>query len=557
MEQFPLFREQIRLERERRGWSQADLAKKVGCDPKTIGRWERGERIPRPYHRQFLYDLFGKDAEAFGLMGVTPRPLTTAVSRAESEVRQAGEDVPSSNLYEDWGEAPLVANLYGREKERGELELWLQDRSCRVIAVSGIGGSGKSTLVSVAVAQVKEHFECIFWRSLHSAPSINVLLKQFIGQLSRQSAADLPEGVDDLLHLLQAFLHSHRCLLVFDNFECIMQAGQCAGCYRQGYTAYRKLIRLFAEARHQSCLVLISREKPKEVASLAGINSPVRTCSLAGIEQAAGMELLKERGLVGSKREWSALIERYSGNPLALQLVSTPVRELFGGSIARFLREDVSAFGEISELLGQHFHRLSDEEREILYWLAIEREALSLDTLRENLACPMPTSTLLELLNSLCCRSLIETRSPAHFTLQTLFKEYIACCLTGRAYLEFIAEIPGVWMSHALNRAKIKGHTRENQSGPLLVPLAQRLLARLGKKGVEQKARNLLATQRQQAIQHHDYLSVNILNLLNHAGCSLRALSARGKSAVPDPDRHLPAIPCEGGTKRELVAVEN
>ncbi len=38
------FHEQLRYERELRGWSQADLAEKVGCDTKTIGRWESGDR---------------------------------------------------------------------------------------------------------------------------------------------------------------------------------------------------------------------------------------------------------------------------------------------------------------------------------------------------------------------------------------------------------------------------------------------------------------------------------------------------------------------------------
>src|SRR5258708_4259349 len=37
----PLFHEQLRYEREVRGWSQADLAEKVQCDTKTIERWER------------------------------------------------------------------------------------------------------------------------------------------------------------------------------------------------------------------------------------------------------------------------------------------------------------------------------------------------------------------------------------------------------------------------------------------------------------------------------------------------------------------------------------
>src|SRR5690348_11825534 len=169
MEQFPLFHEQIRLERERRGWSQADLAERVGCEPKTIGRWERGERLPRPYHCQRLYELFEKDAEAFGLVGMRPRPVS-ALARCE-----------------DWHEAPPVTVLYGREKERGELERWLQDQNCRVIAVSGIGGTGKSALVVAAATQVREHFECISWRSLRTAPPVKLLLKQYLSQLSQQT----------------------------------------------------------------------------------------------------------------------------------------------------------------------------------------------------------------------------------------------------------------------------------------------------------------------------------------------------------------------------------
>ncbi len=382
-------------------------------------------------------------------------------------------------------------------------------------------------------------------------------MKQCLGLLSRQLPADLPEKVDDLLPLLLPHLRSQRCLVVLDSLESIMQAGRRAGCYREGCAAYGKLIKLFGETQHQSCLVLTSREKPKEVACLEGISTPVHTLSLSGIGQAAGRELLKERGLSGSKRDWAALVERYSGNPLALQLASEPVREVFGGNIARFLQEDVSAFGEVGDLLGQHFHRLSDEEREIMYWLAIEREVTPLEELRENLAQPMPAATLLELLDSLRRRSLIETRCPARFTLQAVFKEYVTGCLIEQAYQEFIAETPGVWMSHALTRAKSKDYTRENQPGPLLAPLAERLLVTLGKRGVEQKAKNLLATQRQQDMQHPGYLAGNILNLLNHAGCSLRRHSGRSKPAALGPGGPQRAGRAEGEAMRELLAVEN
>lgn len=522
MEQRPLFHEQLRYERERRGWSQADLAEKAGCDTKTVGRWESGERLPRPYHRQLLCELFGKNAEELGLTGLMPKPLSVPARRAVRVAAQAGENSSPSPLLEDWDEAPVVMSLYGREKECGELERWLEDQRCQVIAVLGMGGMGKTTLVETAATHVKENFHCIFWRSLQNAPPVELIVKQCLHFLSQQLPADLPEHVDELLPLLLPYLRSRRCLIVLDNAESIMQAGERASRYREGYAAYGKLIKLFGETQHQSCLVLTSREKPKEVARLEGKTTPVRTLPLSGIERSAGQELLEDRGLFGSDEAWTALVERYSGNPLALQLVSEPIQEVFGGDIARFLQEDASVFGDVSDLLEQHFHRLSDEEREIMYWLAIEREVVPLAELREDLAEPMAAGMLPEILASLRRRSMIETRGSAHFTLQPVIMEYVTGRLVERAFQEFVAETPRVWMSHALIKAQSKDYTRESQVRLLLAPLAQRLVAALGKRAVEQRAKNLLAAQRQGDIQHPGYLAGNILNLLSYAGYSLR-----------------------------------
>lgn len=425
MAQHSPFHEQLRYERERRGWSQADLAKKAHCDTKTVGRWESGERLPRSYHRQFLYELFGKDAEAFGVPGLTPASSSGTASLPVNGAEPVTEGVPDSVRLEDWHEAPAPKHLHGREQESARLECWLQDQGCRVIAVTGMGGVGKSALVSAAATGVKQDFDCIFWRSLENVQPAVLVVKQCLGLLTRQSPAGVPEEGDDLLPLLLSYLRDRRCLLVLDHVESVMQAGERAGGYREGYAAYGRLIRLLAETQHQSCLVLISREKPKEVAFLEGAATPLRTLSLPGIGKAAGQELLKERGLYGSRGDWAELIERYSGNPLALQQVSEPVREVFGGSIAHFLREDVSAFGEVNDLLEQHFHRLSEEEREIVYSLALERAVVPLEQLRERLARSIPIATLLDLLDSLRRRAMIETSRPAHFTLHRIFMEYV------------------------------------------------------------------------------------------------------------------------------------
>jgi transcriptional regulator with XRE-family HTH domain len=55
-------------ERELRGWSQEDLAEKVGTSQKVVSRWERGESTPLPYYRQTLCKLFGKTAVELGFL---------------------------------------------------------------------------------------------------------------------------------------------------------------------------------------------------------------------------------------------------------------------------------------------------------------------------------------------------------------------------------------------------------------------------------------------------------------------------------------------------------
>jgi len=78
----PPFHEQLKYERQIRGWSQADLAEKVGCDTKAIGRWESGDSIPRSYHRQMLFEIFGKNAEELGLTELTSQSTAVPASRS-------------------------------------------------------------------------------------------------------------------------------------------------------------------------------------------------------------------------------------------------------------------------------------------------------------------------------------------------------------------------------------------------------------------------------------------------------------------------------------------
>src|SRR5689334_10925055 len=73
----------LRQERERRGWSRSYVAEKIEVDVITVGRWERGERMPHPPCRQKLCALFEMNAEDLGLFSESPRSCENGKGTAE------------------------------------------------------------------------------------------------------------------------------------------------------------------------------------------------------------------------------------------------------------------------------------------------------------------------------------------------------------------------------------------------------------------------------------------------------------------------------------------
>ena len=60
-------RKTIHQLRQARGWSQLEVAVRVGVEQSTISDWERGQTIPRPRHLMSLAELFGVSIETIAL----------------------------------------------------------------------------------------------------------------------------------------------------------------------------------------------------------------------------------------------------------------------------------------------------------------------------------------------------------------------------------------------------------------------------------------------------------------------------------------------------------
>jgi len=434
----------------------------------------------------------------------------------------------------DWDEVVDVSYFYGRTAELATLERWILADHCRLVALLGMGGVGKTALATKLTQLVSPQFEYISWQSLRNAPPAGTVIGNLVQFFSNHQESQ--PAVRRLLH----YLRNHRCLVILDNVETILLPGEQAGQYRSGYEAYGELLRLIGETAHQSCWVLTSREKPVEIAESEGLELAVRSLQLEGSLEAA-LALLQAKGLSGSLAQQHALCDRYSCNPLALKLVATSIQDLFDGEIATFLAQKTTIFNSIRRLLDQQFERLSNLEQSIMYWLGINREWTSMANLEADIIPPVSRATLFEAVESLRWRSFIEKQA-GQYTQQPVVMEYVtdrliehvstelrARCLghQDRALDRSTLSSPSLFQSHALIKTVAKDYIRDSQTRLILEPIAALCCAIFGPQlGNSHQAQSTgiktILTQLHTEQTHlPGYGAGNLLNLCRHCQLDL------------------------------------
>jgi transcriptional regulator with XRE-family HTH domain len=560
------------------GLSQANLAGLLRVSRRAVGEWETGSTYPKAEHLQQLIILCvqqrvfapGREEEEIRalwkmahqrvlldegwlstLLARPPAPPAsveeagaTAVVQApplpvqlsppaETTVAPAFAGLAASSRV-DWVGALDVSHFSGREVEVAELSQWIVQERCRLIALLGMGGIGKSMLASLLGSRLAPQFEAVLWRSLRDAPSCEELVADCITFFSETPPASFPTSLEQRINQLVARLQASRCLLVLDNLETLLVSGDPEGTYLTGYEGYGRLIQRLAESAHQSCVLMTSRERPREIEPLEGARSPVRSLRLVGMDEQAARVLLADKGLGGTPAGWQRLVAGYAGNPLALKIVAQAVSDLFGGDLDRFLQEGELVFDGVRPVLRQQVGRLSTLESLLLTWLAVLREWTPLDTLAQILHPQVLRAQLLQALEALRRRSLLERGQQASFSLQSVVMEFLTDVLGERLAEEIVQSNPQQLRRLALEQAQAKDYVREIQVRLLVRPLTLRLRAELGADSqVEAHLLGLLEQFRSEDAATQGYGPANVLSLLKELrghlrGLDLSSLAIRG-----------------------------
>lgn len=594
------FREYLKQLMQERRFSQTQLANVSGVPRETIRSWLKRDTAPRDWESVVrIATALGLDStEVEQLLVVSHHPTIRALrKKAKAEIQNATQKedkfreydyqtfdtqlkewlsndllaeittkidlkIPQTAHDDDekapqiWGDIPSpITTFCGREEELTQLNDFICNQKKQLVTVVGSGGMGKTTLISTFLHQslhVEDGnqgtfpFQLVVWTSLVNAPRLETTLNNWLQELSDHDRLELPTTLDSQLALLLHYLDQRRILLVLDNLESILDSSNYAGVYRKGFEDHAQLTELIGTGHNQSALIITTRELPLEVERLTRDYQQLEIMRLNGLSASAARYLLTSSGVDAPATQLMAVAERYSSNPLGLKLIAQTILELYAGQADEFLLESTIVIDDIFRVLSQQFERLSPPEKEILIWLAIEREPVTMSHLQQQLVLPPRQRLLIQSIRSLQRRSLIETqtkdngkrflasrqplsgsesrRNEVTFYLQNVVLEFVT-----EQWIDTVIQELETGKLHAFYRyplllAQASYHLQDAQRRLILQPIAEHVRNCVGTQRWQEWAIALLESIRAEKGTVRNYAAGNLLNLLLHVGTDLHGM---------------------------------
>src|SRR5262249_32154953 len=194
--------------RTKQRFSRTELAERVRVATLTLGRWERGETLPRKDSLQLLCEVLECTEEELSSF-----PQTLANGNPSSDIAPIYDaSIPHTPI-----------ELIGRKTELVRIKEQLLDHAAGRVGVSalnGIPGVGKTSL-AIAIAydsDIRVSFrDGILWAALGPTPNIPGILSRWAGLLGLSEAGFSKLDEKQKCQTLQRALRTRSMLLVLDD----------------------------------------------------------------------------------------------------------------------------------------------------------------------------------------------------------------------------------------------------------------------------------------------------------------------------------------------------
>lgn len=317
--------------------------------------------------------------------------------------------------------------LIGRERELAELGELISNPQCRLITLTGPGGMGKTRL---ALAVAEHHLAAHHFRhgacfvSLAAIDDVQAILPTLMNALglSLESSQD---SIEAQKHRLLTFLTNKQMLLIFDNFEQVME----------GRTLLLEILR--ATLRVQ--IIVTSRERlhlhGEQIYPLSGLACPATVVDKDAPALALFLRTAQRTSphFQSEPPEGEALVaicQLVAGMPLALELAARWIHVLTPSAIAEALRTNLDLLtADVYDLPARHrtmratfdatWGLLTEHERQMFAQLSVFRGGFT------RAAAQQIAGATIQQLSTLTAKSLIEYRQATdRYEMHELLRQY-------------------------------------------------------------------------------------------------------------------------------------
>lgn len=272
----------------------------------------------------------------------------------------------------------------GRKVELQQLTEAIERPAPCIIAVLGIGGQGKTTLVWQWLKQRgSENCASVLWCTAYrNGFTFDMFLDEALSYLlgDRFNKRDYPD-VESRVRRLVACMQSANSLFVIDGIERwlkgwthedVPQEGASTGDRAEAQRGLDDFLSQVSALTNGAHVIFTSRVLPACLDGVAYAVIPIdhegKSALLEGLDDDAAVALLKGLGVHGGPEDLLPVIHRYANHPLALSVLGALITEGYGGRIDRLV--DVSALdhkNRLFELLEETRKHLPEQDLPLRY----------------------------------------------------------------------------------------------------------------------------------------------------------------------------------------------
>ena len=354
----------------------------IGIDPEHGGLAEDRRMFHDSYNLEPLFYPVGPNHDHSAMLEVLDALDVADAGAVAPEVVPP----PASRAapIEAWVHETTDDDTYtGRRETLDRLDRWAADPDVKAIAVTGIGGLGKTALIGRWLKReggvTRRPYAAVFFWSFYADRSVEVFLERFLEFAAEKLDSPVKNKPGDTRAVQVAldYLRAQPICLVLDGLEVLQE--------RPGETGYGALLapdlRELADGlcRRQDGLLLLTSRFPFPDLT-AHLGRGLLSLELGSLSPADGAALLVQLAVEGSPVERAEASRHLYGHPLALPLFAHEVvRETGGDPVRRIsLVFDEAALGDddpleskIKRLLGFYERAIGGEQAAVLSLVAL------------------------------------------------------------------------------------------------------------------------------------------------------------------------------------------